>query len=155
MPCIAKAGRLLQTKPAYGGNIVSVINAATNAVVATVTVGVLPAGVAFNPAGTFAYVANNGSNSVSVIDTATNAVVATVAVGIGPVAMGNFIGGPAGKPATIPTLTEWAIALMAGSLLMFGMHKLRRLKRSPNDPEPTYVPLESGHANCDLDDERR
>ncbi len=57
----------------------------TNTVVATVAVGTNPQGVAVNPAGTRAYVANFDSNSVSVIDTATNTVVATVAVGIGPI----------------------------------------------------------------------
>ena len=47
-------------------------------------VGTNPGGVAVNPAGTRAYVANNNSNNVSVIDTATNTVVATVAVGVYP-----------------------------------------------------------------------
>jgi YVTN family beta-propeller protein len=50
-----------------------------------------PFGVAFNPAGTFAYVANQGSNNVSAIDTAA-VVIATVAVGTTPFALGNFIG---------------------------------------------------------------
>ncbi|MGW3041744.1 IPT/TIG domain-containing protein [Kitasatospora sp. NPDC001159] len=40
----------------------------------TVTVGLGPIGVAINPAGTQAYVANNSDNTVSVIDTATLAV---------------------------------------------------------------------------------
>ena len=64
-----------------GSNSVSVIDTATNTVVATVAVGFAPLGVAVNPAGTRVYVANNGTNSVSVIDTATNTVVTTVTVG--------------------------------------------------------------------------
>jgi YVTN family beta-propeller protein len=44
-------------------------------VVKVLTVGALPGGVAVNPAGTFAYVANKDSNSISVIDVATNTVV--------------------------------------------------------------------------------
>ncbi len=68
----------------YGSNNVSVIDTATNTVVATVAVGANPEGVAVNPAGTRAYVTNFVSNNVSVIDTAANTVVATVAVGISP-----------------------------------------------------------------------
>jgi YVTN family beta-propeller protein len=56
-----------------GDNTVSVINTATNTVVATIPVGPAganPFGVAFTPDGTLAYV-TNGSNNVSVIATAT------------------------------------------------------------------------------------
>jgi YVTN family beta-propeller protein len=45
-----------------------------------VHVGRGPEGVAVNPAGTKAYVANSDSSTVSVINTATNAVTATIAV---------------------------------------------------------------------------
>ena len=67
-----------------GSNNVSVIDTATNTVVATVAVGNQPFGVAVNSAGTRAYVTNQSSNNVSVIDTAGNTVVATVAVGTNP-----------------------------------------------------------------------
>lgn len=50
---------------------VSVIDLATNTVIATVPVGEYPQGVAINPAGTAVYVANSDSNDVTVIDTAT------------------------------------------------------------------------------------
>jgi YVTN family beta-propeller protein len=60
---------------------VSVIDTATNTVVATVPVGSFPFGVAITPDGTHAYVTNQDSHTVSVIDTATNTVVATVPVG--------------------------------------------------------------------------
>src|SRR5215467_16052528 len=53
---------------------VSVINTMTNTIVATISVGIFPSGVAITPDGTRAYVANI-VNSISVIDTATNAVV--------------------------------------------------------------------------------
>ena len=49
----------------------SVIDLATNTVVATVPVGHFPQGVAVNPAGTAAYVANTGDNSFTVIDIPT------------------------------------------------------------------------------------
>lgn len=62
-------------------NSVSVINTATNTVVATVPVGSNPFAVAIAPDGTMAYVTNNNDSTVSVINTATNTVVATVPVG--------------------------------------------------------------------------
>ena len=74
--------------PNFSSNNVSVINTATNAVVATVVVGTRPYGAAVTPDGTRAYVTNQNSNTVSVINTATNAVVATV-----------------------PTMSEWAMIL--------------------------------------------
>src|SRR5713101_797837 len=58
-------------------NSVSVIDTASNTVVATVGVG--KSGVAITPDGTRAYVSE--LNSVSVIDTTSNTVVATVGVG--------------------------------------------------------------------------
>jgi YVTN family beta-propeller protein len=61
-----------------GANTVSVIDTATNTVVATVPVGVNPTGVAITPDGTRAYVSGI---PLSVIDTATNTEVATVLVG--------------------------------------------------------------------------
>jgi YVTN family beta-propeller protein len=67
-----------------GANTVSVINPATNAVVATVRVGARPIHVAVTPNGDSAYVTNAGANTVSVINTATNTLVATVQVGSNP-----------------------------------------------------------------------
>ena len=63
---------------------VSVIDTATNTVVASVPVGVSPFGVAAHPAGSHVYVANFGSDTVSVISTATNSVVTTIPVQDGP-----------------------------------------------------------------------
>ncbi len=62
----------------------SVINTATNTVIATITVGTDPGAVAVTPDGARAYVTNSGSGSVSVINTATNTVIATITVGLGP-----------------------------------------------------------------------
>lgn len=61
-----------------GTSTVSVLDTATNTVVATVTVGTGPAGVAIHPSGTPVYIANTNSNSVSVIDALTNLVTATI-----------------------------------------------------------------------------
>jgi len=66
----------------FGSNTVSVIDATTTTVIATIPVGGLPfGGVAIMPDGTRAYVT---SNTVSVIDTATNTVVASIPVGANP-----------------------------------------------------------------------
>ena len=120
-------GVLLGTEAAYaapfayianqGSNNVSVIDTATNAVVATVAVGSLPTGVAVNPAGTFAYVANESDSTVSVIDTATNTVVATVPVGQYPYAVavnpaGTFFytANFSGSASVIDTATNTVVA---------------------------------------------
>jgi YVTN family beta-propeller protein len=63
---------------------VSVIDTATNTVVATVPVGMGPVGIGIAQPPPSAYVTNAGSNSVSVIDTATKTVTATVTVGVKP-----------------------------------------------------------------------
>src|SRR6266849_5613706 len=55
---------------------VSVIDTATDTVIATIPVGLTPFGVAVSPEGSKVYVANLASNTVSVIDTATNTIIA-------------------------------------------------------------------------------
>jgi YVTN family beta-propeller protein len=64
-----------------GSNTVSVINTASNTVIAAVPVGVSPGPIAIKPGGAFAYVGNFSSRTLSVIATASNTVVAVVAVG--------------------------------------------------------------------------
>jgi YVTN family beta-propeller protein len=71
---------------------VSVINTATNKVIATVNVGIEPLGVSVTPDGKKVYVANGYNGTVSVINAATNTVIDTVDVGIFPTAFGQFIG---------------------------------------------------------------
>jgi YVTN family beta-propeller protein len=63
---------------------VSVIDTATNTVIATIPVGVAPSGVAITPDGSRVYVTNQNAASVSVIDRSTNTVIATVPVDFGP-----------------------------------------------------------------------
>jgi YVTN family beta-propeller protein len=64
------------------GGSVSVIDMATNMVVATIPAAGGPRGVAITPDGKFAYV-TNGSNAIYVIDTATNTIVGTITAGSG------------------------------------------------------------------------
>ncbi len=59
-----------------GDNTVSVINGASNAVVATIPVGTTPKGVAYNPTNNKVYVTN--TTTTSVIDPNTNTVVTTI-----------------------------------------------------------------------------
>ncbi len=56
----------------------SVINEATNAVLATIPVGEEPVDVVVNEYTNRIYVANRGDNTISIIDGATNTVLATV-----------------------------------------------------------------------------
>jgi YVTN family beta-propeller protein len=75
----AETARVFAYVAGFEAGTVTVIDTATNTVVATVPVGVGPFGVAATPDGRRVYVTNSGGPySVSVIDTATNAVVATV-----------------------------------------------------------------------------
>ncbi len=67
-----------------GDKTVSVIDTTTNAVVATISVGLEPVDVAIVPDGTRAFVVDMGDNAVSVIDTATNTAITTIPVGSKP-----------------------------------------------------------------------
>jgi gliding motility-associated-like protein len=70
--------------PNYGDGTVSVLNTSTNAVVATIPVGLNPYGVTIGLGGGTVYVTNEGSNTVSEINTATNTVTATIPINAGP-----------------------------------------------------------------------
>jgi YVTN family beta-propeller protein len=63
----------------YGSGTLSVIDTATDAVVATVPVGAQPFGVAIHPSGQKVYVTTQGDSSVWVVDAPTNTVRTTVA----------------------------------------------------------------------------
>ncbi|HEY9001013.1 MAG TPA: beta-propeller fold lactonase family protein [Mucilaginibacter sp.] len=65
-------------------NTVSIVNTATNTVIATLNVGKYPTGVSVSPDGSRAYVTDQGDNTVSIINTITNKVIATIPVGLGP-----------------------------------------------------------------------
>ena len=67
--------------PNTNANTVTVIDLATNAIVATIPVGTAPSGVAVNAEGTRVYVSNAGGGTVSVINAVTNTVSASITVG--------------------------------------------------------------------------
>ena len=69
------------------GNNVTVIDGATNQVIATAAAGVCPLALCYNPQNNKVYCANQISSDVTVIDGATNGVVATVTAGQNPRAL--------------------------------------------------------------------
>lgn len=87
---IADGKKVYEAESVY--NIVSVIDTATNTVIATIPVGIFPYGVTVTPDGKKVYVTNRkgkivgfiNRNTVSVIDTSTNIVITTVPVGLSP-----------------------------------------------------------------------
>src|SRR2546426_12486130 len=74
---------------------VTVIDAATRAVVRTIPVGKRPRGVAVSPDGRRVYVTNSNSDSLSVIDAKTLEVLSTVPAGVGPGGVSPQPGGTA------------------------------------------------------------
>ncbi|MGZ3831922.1 MAG: beta-propeller fold lactonase family protein [Mucilaginibacter sp.] len=105
---------------AYNGNVL-VINTVTNAVVATIPVGLSPFGVAVTPDATKVFVTNFEGNTVSVINTATNSVSATITVPAQPrgIAMSPdgsrvyVISGVTSSMAVINTATNTVISTIA------------------------------------------
>ncbi|WP_280466675.1 protein kinase domain-containing protein [Nocardia cyriacigeorgica] len=69
------------------GTPVSVIDTATNTVVATIPVGPNPGGVAVDPVRDTLYVTDRDERTVTLIDTGTRAAVATIPVGFDPVSV--------------------------------------------------------------------
>jgi len=81
---------------------VSIIDTATNTVIATVEVGTHPRGISVTPDGEKVYVVNYGDGTVSVIDTKTNNVTATVAVGNSPISLGQFMSNLLAQKPVLP-----------------------------------------------------
>lgn len=65
-------------------NKVAVIDADTNTIIKTITVGSRPREIAITSDGKYVYVTNSASANVSVIDTATNIAINTISVGVSP-----------------------------------------------------------------------
>src|SRR2546429_402172 len=82
---------------------VTVIDAATRAVVGTIPVGKRPRGVAVSPDGRRVYVTNSNSDSLSVIDAKTLEVLSTVPAGLRPE-------GVTPNPAGTPRFSRYAKA---------------------------------------------
>ena len=88
---------------------VSVINTASNAVIATIPVEYGPMGVSVVPDGTKVFVCNSASGSVSVINTTTNTVSATIFVGSWP---NNVSVSPDGKRAYVSNVISSTVSVI-------------------------------------------
>ncbi len=106
-----------------GANVVSVIDAATNAIAATIPVGERPVAVAVRPDGALAYVANWGSRDLSVIDTATNTVIWTFAIPYTDQDPGPWA--PRVFPGTIAMSPDGTVAYVTGSYYYGSPHDHR------------------------------
>lgn len=89
IPCAiavdSRAGRIYTAN--YADNSVSVLDAATNEVLANIGVAVHPQAIAANPATHMVFAVSTRTNSVTVIDGSTNKVITDVSVGGGPYAI--------------------------------------------------------------------
>jgi YVTN family beta-propeller protein len=80
--CISPAGHRVYCANNYGApGSVSVIDTATQQVIATIPVGTAPLGIAVTPNGQEVYVTNQHDGTVSVINTSTLTVIATIPTG--------------------------------------------------------------------------
>ena len=105
----AMAAPLGYVTNAFDGTV-SVIDAATNTVVATIPAGAAPDGVAVTPDGTQVYVTSFQNNTVSVIATASNTVVATITVGNEPFGVAVT---PDGTQAYVANLGDNTVSVIA------------------------------------------
>jgi len=120
----------------YGSSgVVYGYDTTTLAETAATSVGSNPHSLAFSSDGSRLYVANYGAHgggipgTVSVINTATNTVVDTITVGVNP---SSIAVGPTttSTPAAVPTLTEWAMILLAMALASFAALTLQRRRQT-------------------------
>lgn len=101
----------------HGDDLVTIVDAASNAIIDSVTVGSLPAQIAILPDGSAAYVTNLLDDTATVIDLDTNSVVATVPVGPFPSAVAVhpdgslvYVGAQDGTVTVIDTVTNTVVA---------------------------------------------
>jgi YVTN family beta-propeller protein len=113
---------------------VSVIDATTNTVVATIPVELNPQDLEMSPDGAKVYVSNFNSASVSVIDTASNMVEATISVGFVPLGMDTTPAGEIlyvvdnGSVAVIDTATN----TLSGRVTLPPFHTSRDVAVTPD-----------------------
>ena len=105
-------------------NVVHVFDAATLALLATISVGTGPRGVDISPDGARVFVVNEGSGDLSVIDVVALTEVARIPIGAMPSSRGRFIGGStsASSLATGPATGLWWNPAESG----WGLHVTQR-----------------------------
>ncbi len=135
-----------------GGNTVSVIDTATNAVTATVNVGNYPFGVAVAPDGARVYVANYFYGGCSVISTSTTTVPATMLEGLPRPAL-SWAAEPA--PRLSPKVSgsasqrgkRWVLRpAHIESLMVHGQNTFRQIKEAIMSMKRNALPIRHFHA---------
>ncbi|MFF0311836.1 beta-propeller fold lactonase family protein [Streptosporangium sp. NPDC004379] len=108
-------------KPLYvtesASDRVSVIDTATDRIIATIPVGRTPIRAAVGPDGSRLYVTDNGDDTVSVIDTATDAVVSVLPVGEAPFTAVISPDGTRAYVANLGSSTVSVIDLRSGAVV--------------------------------------
>lgn len=119
-----------------GSDSVSVIDAQTNQVTATIGVHRKPFFISVSPDGRTAYVANSGSNTVSVLDLDKRREVATAATGEGP---GLARLSPDNRTLVVSNRTAGSISVF--SVAASADHPLRLREAFPNCPGATDIAI--------------
>jgi YVTN family beta-propeller protein len=107
--------------PDYGQSNVTVINTTTQAVVATIPVGLGPFTPAYDPADGDIYVPNTVSNNLSIISTSTNTVIATLPYGAFPYepdetsVFGAPVYDPVSQEVYQPNPSNFTISVISGT----------------------------------------
>jgi len=104
--------------PSQATNKVSVLDVATNTVIAKIPVGRKPYGVAISPDNSRVYVTNSGDNSVSEIDAASNRVIRTFQVNDDP---RGIVVSPDGSIVYVACYGVEAPNLIPGTVLKFNV----------------------------------
>jgi YVTN family beta-propeller protein len=114
---------------------VTVIDGATNGVIATVAVGSNPAALCYNLTNNKVYCVNNGSADVTVIDGATDDVVATIGVGVLPM---GFAWNPVQNRVYVANRGRSSISVLRDSMPPVGVEVLEP-RATSSKPFPTIV----------------
>jgi YVTN family beta-propeller protein len=93
----------------FDGNVVYLVNTATDKEVATIPVGRNPLGIVYSPDGRYLLTANNLGNTVTVIDTANNRVIAEIPAGRAPTSIAVL---PNGRQAYVTDEGDGTIEML-------------------------------------------
>ena len=117
-----------------GSDNVTVIDGATNTVIATVAAGFHPRTLCYNPTNNKVYCANRDSDNVTVIDGATNGVITTIPVGSGPI---DFCHNPAQNRVYVANRRGSSISVLRDS--GGGIEESFGPQAASSKPAPTIV----------------
>lgn len=95
-----------------GAGVLTFLDVATSSVIDVLTIGGVPRGISFNPAGTKLYVVDNTNDRVVVVDVATRTVLETVALTVGAGALRIAIS-PDGLTAVVTHNNAGTVSILA------------------------------------------